>query len=176
MVEFIAKEPIDLGAKAGLQAWQIVGTGNSENHAVIDKNLKGVSVICNVFVLGMCMWLMFRLFQNIRESKSNSQKRKIPLLNWSLIFIFCFLLNSLLLVFVPFWPSVYSLTDLAQQVVMFVNVWVFFKHWDTNLDLYVVNRFMLMLKTKSRSNKLTYMARVMNLASKYQRSFLLKYH
>ena len=54
------------------------------------------------------------------------------------------------------------------QVVMFINVWVFFKQWETNLDLYVVNRFMLMLKAKSRSNKLTYMARVMNLASKYQ--------
>ena len=83
-----------------------------------------------------------------------------------MLFIFCFLVNSLLLVFVPFWPRIYSLTDLAMQVVMFVNVWVFFKQWETNLALYVENRFLLMLKAKSRSNKLTFMARVMNLASK----------
>lgn len=47
---------------------------------------------------------------------------------------------------------------------MMISVLVFFKQWETNLDLYVNNRFLLMLKVKSRSNRLTYMARIMNLA------------
>mmetsp|Transcript_14966 Transcript_14966/g.18859 ORF Transcript_14966/g.18859 Transcript_14966/m.18859 type:complete len:102 (-) Transcript_14966:698-1003(-) len=81
-----------------------------------------------------------------------------------MLFIGCFLTNTLILAFVPFWPQIYSFTDLAMQIVMLLSVSVFFKQWETNLDLYVNNRYMLMLKAKSRSNRLTFMARIMNLA------------
>ena len=47
-----------------------------------------------------------------------------------------------------------------------VTVLVFFKHWEKNLSLFIRNRFVLMLLTRSASNRLTFMARVMNLASK----------
>ena len=133
---------------------------------MINTNLKVVSLVCNTFVIGMCLWLIYRLAQHIRNSKSNSQKRKIPLLNWSMVFILCFFFNTLLLVAVPFWPKMYAFTDLLQQVIMLISVLVYFKQWETNLALYVNNRFLLMLKVKSRSNRLTFMARIMNLASK----------
>ena len=62
MAETFIQSPIRAGAEAGLSAWNMVGTGSQANHEVIDKNLKGVSLICNTFVLGMCCWLIFKLF------------------------------------------------------------------------------------------------------------------
>ena len=82
-------------------------------------------------------------------------------------FILCFFANTLLLVFVPFWPGAYPICDLLMQLGILVTFVVFFKHWETNLDLFIRNRYILMLQTKSTSNRLTFMARIMNLASKY---------
>ena len=81
-------------------------------------------------------------------------------------FILCFSINTVLLVFVPFIPSAYPVCDLTQQLVILITVWVFFKFWEQNVSLFVRNRFVLMLTSKSASNRLTFMARVMNLASK----------
>jgi len=81
-------------------------------------------------------------------------------------FILCFFANALLLVFTPFFPVVYPISDLFMQAIIFVMVLVFFEHWEKNLQLFIRNRFVLMLLTKSPSNRLTFMARVMNLASK----------
>jgi hypothetical protein len=53
------------------------------------------------------------------------------------------------------------------QFTLMVTVLAFFKHWEKNLSLFIRNRFVLMLLTRSASNRLTFMARVMNLASKY---------
>jgi len=72
MADIYIKEPIDIAAKVALSAHDLVGTGTSDNHKVINKNLKIVSLICNVFVLGMCCWLVYRLTQHMRASKSNS--------------------------------------------------------------------------------------------------------
>ena len=114
----------------------------------------------------MCCYLVYKLSKHIRNSKSNSQKRKIPLLKWSMTFILCFFINTILLIFVPFFPDIFPTNDFFMQLVILITVLVFFKHWETNLELYISNRFTLMLKIKSGSNRLTYMARVMNLASK----------
>jgi len=149
-----------------ISPWQLMGTGSEANHNVIDQNLKVVSAICNIFTIGTCCYLVYCLSLHIRLSKSNSQKRKIPLLKWSMTFIMCFFVNTILLVFVPFFPNMYPTNDFFMQLVILVCVLAFFKHWEVNLDLYISNRFVLMLKTKSGSNRLTYMARVMNLASK----------
>ena len=60
-------------------------------------------------------------------------------------FIICFFLNSIFLVFVPFIPHVYPVFDLLMQVVILITVPVFFKHWQENLDLFIRNRYVLML-------------------------------
>lgn len=96
-------------------------------------------------------------------------KRKIPLLKWSIGFIVCFFINAILLVFVPWLPGGYPIFDMAMQFVIMVTVLVFFKQWETSLELWIKNRYTLMLKVKSASNRLTFMARVMNQASKYQK-------
>lgn len=91
-------------------------------------------------------------------------KRKIPLLKWSIGFIVCFFINAILLVFVPWLPGGYPIFDMAMQFVIMVTVLVFFKQWETSLELWIKNRYTLMLKVKSASNRLTFMARVMNQA------------
>ena len=137
-----------------------------ENHKVISFNLKIVSLICNVFTIGMCLYLLRRLWVTVKNSKSNAAKRKIELLKWSMAFIFCFFANDLVLVFVPFFPEGYPMADLAMQIVLMVTVLIYFKHWEVNLNLFIKNRFTLMLKVKSPANRLTFMARVMTRASK----------
>ena len=81
-------------------------------------------------------------------------------------FISCFFANVLVLVFVPFFPEGYPMADLTMQVVLMITVFIYFKHWEVNLSLFVKNRFTLMLKVKSPANRLTFMARVMTRASK----------
>ena len=63
-------------------------------------------------------------------------------------------------------PEGYPTADLLMQVVLMVTVFIYFKHWEVNLDLFIKNRFILMLKAKSPANRLTFMARVMTRASK----------
>ena len=143
-----------------------IGQGSDSSYKVISENLKIVSLICNVFTISMCIYLLHNLYADIKSSKSNSQKRKIQLLKWSMAFIFCFFANDLILVFVPFMPEGYPTADLLMQVVLMVTVFIYFKHWEVNLDLFIKNRFILMLKAKSPANRLTFMARVMTRASK----------
>ena len=81
-------------------------------------------------------------------------------------FILCFFVNVLVLIFVPFVPESYPIADLLMKCVLMISVWVYFKHWEVNLNLFVKNRFVLMLKAKSPANRLTFMARVMTRASK----------
>lgn len=90
--------------------------------------------------------------------------RKIPLLKWSMAFITCFSVNTLLLIFVPFIPSAYSITDLMMQCVLCITCWVYFKHWEVRIGNLIKNKFILMLQSKSDANKISYMARVMGLA------------
>ena len=87
-------------------------------------------------------------------------------------FIICFFANTTILVWVPFWPRGYAIADLAMQVVIMVTVYIYFEHWEINLNLFIKNRFILMLKAKSPANRLTFMARVMTRASKYLSSYL----
>ena len=86
-------------------------------------------------------------------------------------FIICFFANTTILVWVPFWPRGYAIADLAMQVVIMVTVYIYFEHWEINLNLFIKNRFILMLKAKSPANRLTFMARVMTRASKYLLSY-----
>ena len=153
-------------SKVVISSYQLVGTGSESSHQVIQTNLKIVSLICNVFTTGMCLYLLYNLNVIMNDSKSNSQKRKLPLLKWSMIFIICFFINTILLVFVPFIPEAYPTCDFLMQIIILVTVMVFFTHWETNLSLFIKNRFLLMLQVKSAANRLTFMARVMNLASK----------
>lgn len=53
------------------------------------------------------------------------------------------------------------------QVILLVTVIVFYKQWEENLKLHIRNRYLVMLKSRSASNRLTFMARVMSLASKF---------
>ena len=94
--------------KFGLRAQH----SEDNSHKVISENLKIVSLICNVFTISMCIYLMHNLYADIKSSKSNSQKRKIRLLKWSMLFICCFFANDLILVFVPFLPEMYPTADL----------------------------------------------------------------
>ena len=59
------------------RAHAMLGFKEDENHKVISQNLKIVSLICNVFTIGMCLYLLHRLWATIKNSKSNAQKRKI---------------------------------------------------------------------------------------------------
>lgn len=149
-----------------MKAYEVAGTSSATNHDVIKNNLKIVSLICNVFTTAMCLFLVYKLSKYLNRSKSNAMQRKIPLLKWSIGFIICFFINTILLVFVPFVPNAYPICDLLMQVVIMVTVLVFFKHWETSLELFIMNRYTLMLNVKSASNRLTFMARVMNQASK----------
>ena len=82
-------------------------------------------------------------------------------------FIICFFANTVILVFVPFLPECYAIADLLMQIVIMITVAIYFRHWEINLNLFIKNRFVLMLKAKSPANRLTFMARVMTRASKY---------
>ena len=149
-----------------LESWDLMGTANENSHKVINQNLKIVSFICNLFTISMCLYLLYNLYVSIRNSKSMSQLRKVPLLNLSVAFILCFFINTLIIVFVPFLPKGYPICDLLMQLVLLITVPYYFRHWECNLNLFIQNRYILMLQVKSASNRLTYMARVMNLASK----------
>ena len=59
------------------KAWELVGTSTEENHKVIKTNLQILSLACNFFTIGMCIYLLKNLANAIKMSKSNSQKRKI---------------------------------------------------------------------------------------------------
>jgi len=90
----------------------------------------------------------------------------VPLLKLSMVFIFSFFVNTILLVFVPFYPKGYPICDLLMQLAITASVIVFQRQWEENLNLFISNRYVLMLVAKSASNRLTFMARVMNQASK----------
>ena len=128
--------------------------------------MKIVSLICNTVTISLCIYLLYNLWQDIKTSKSSSQLRKIPLLKWSMALIMCFFVNVLPLVFVPFWPQGYAICDFIMQFIILVTVLVYFKHWETNFNLFIKNRFILMLEVKTAANRLTFMARVMTRASK----------
>ena len=149
----------------------MAGTGTQDNHNVIRDNLKIVSLVCNTFTIGMCALLVYRLVQHLKDSKSNAQRRKIPLLKWSIAFIVCFFVNTIFLVFVPFLPDSYPIFDMLMQLVLLITVMVYFKQWETSFELFIRNRYILMLQVKSASNRLTFMARVMNQASKWPTFF-----
>ena len=83
-------------------------------------------------------------------------------------FVICFFIQTLLLVFVPFWPDTFPYCDFLMQLVILVTFIVYFRQWEINLDLFIRNRYVLMLTSKSATNRLTLMARVRNLASKCQ--------
>ena len=88
----------------------------------------------------MCIYLLRSLQIDIKNSKSNAQKRKIQLLKWSMAFIFCFFANVVVLIFVPFWPEGYPFADLCMQLVLSFTVWIYFRHWEVNLNLFIKNR------------------------------------
>ena len=122
-----------------------MGTANENSHKVINQNLKIVSFICNLFTISMCLYLLYCLYVNIRNSKSMSQLRKVPLLNLSVAFILCFFINTLIIVFVPFLPKGYPVCDLLMQLVMLITVPYYFRHYECNLNLFIQNRYILML-------------------------------
>ena len=62
---------------SSFKAWELMGTSTEENHKVIKTNLQIVSLACNFFTIGMCIYLLKNLVSAITMSKSNSQKRKI---------------------------------------------------------------------------------------------------
>lgn len=88
----------------------------------------------------------------------------MTLLKWSMIFIGSFFVNTILLMFVPFLPSAYPICDLLMQLAITASVIIFHRQWEANLNLFITNRYVLMLTAKSSSNRLTFMARVMNQA------------
>ena len=147
----------------------------SENsHQIIAQNLKIISGFCNACTIGISMYLVFKLFGDIKSSLSNQSQRKIPLLKWSMAFICSFALNTLIIIFVPFIPKIYPICDFLMQLAITASVLFYFKWWESNMRLMIRNRFALMLTIKSSNNRLTFMARIMNLASKYSISqFLL---
>ena len=79
-------------------------------------------------------------------------------------FVSTFFINILVIVFVPFLPHLYPIADLLMQLLLSVTVIMYFKQWDVNLNLFIKNRFILMLETRSAANRLTFMARVMTRA------------
>ena len=55
-----------------LKSWEVAGTGDVDNHEVIRNNLKIVSLICNIFTIGMSLFLIYKLSAYLDRSKSNA--------------------------------------------------------------------------------------------------------
>lgn len=53
-----------------MKSFKLMGTGTEDNHTVITINLQIVSTACNIFTIGMCLYLINNLYVAIRDSKS----------------------------------------------------------------------------------------------------------
>ena len=50
------------------------------------------------------------------------------------------------------------------QVVLCITCWVYFKHWECQMEKLIQDKYILMLQSKSAANKITFKARMMSLA------------
>lgn len=101
--------------------------------------------LCNACTIAIATYLVYKLSRDIKFSKSNSAKRKIPLLKWSMAFVLCFVVNTIDLVIVPYVPKWYPYCDALMQIFITVGVFCYFRQWEQNMYLMIQNRFTLML-------------------------------
>ena len=68
----LAESALSMGDDDYSSPYMIGSRDEGGDHTVIKKNLKIVSLICNTFTIGMCVYLLYKLWKAIGDSKTNS--------------------------------------------------------------------------------------------------------
>ena len=137
-----------------------------ENSQEILANLRIVSGICSLFSFIVLCILLYNLNYAIQRAYSLAEKRRLPMYRYTAIFVFIFLVNILLLVTVPWLNGTFPYADFLMDLLLFLALITYFAWWHAGMELFIKKRYALMLKNKDLKNRLTYMARLMNLGSK----------
>ena len=84
------------------------------------------------------------------------------------IFVACFTGNAVIQLFVPFFTGVFEWADFFSDVFIFCALVAHFQQLKEMVNMLVTNRFVVDLQSRPRQNKnrLTFMARLLNLGSK----------
>ena len=98
-------------------------------------------------------------------AKTLAQKRKRLLYLSTWLFVACFTGNAVIQIFVPFYVGVFEWADFVSDIFIFLALIAHFAQLKQMVNLLVTNRFILDLqqKPKQHKNRLTFMARLMNL-------------
>ena len=134
-----------------------------ENSQEILNNLRIVSGICCLFSFIVLIIIIYNLNHAIQRAYSLSEQRRLPLYRYTAVFCSIFIFNILLLATVPWLNGTFPYADFIMDVLLFLALLAYFGWWNAALALFIKKRYALMLKHKDNKNRLTYMARLMNL-------------
>ena len=137
-----------------------------QNSKEILANLRIVSVICCLFALIVLCIILYNLNHAIQRAYSLAEQRRLPLYKDTAMFMATFLFTIFLLLIVPWKNALFPYCDFLMDFLLFLATITYFRWWDTAVKLFIKKRYALMLRNKDLKNRLTYMARLMNLGSK----------
>lgn len=105
----------------------------SEADKEIRVNLILVSSICN-FTSFLCGCLMLRrMLRDYSNAKSNTEKRRLQLYKYTLLFTATFIAMILCLEIVPFVPITQAGLDFTLQVLLFIQIIIYTNQWKENI-------------------------------------------
>ena len=105
--------------------------------------------------------------QGYLGAKSNAEKRKLGLYRYSFLFVNSYVLMIYAIIFPMFYPNYQGYFDLGLEVLICIQAIIYIMQWNESLNLYIRQKFTVMLKSKSQENRLCFMARTISIGSKY---------
>lgn len=132
-------------------------------HKAVRRNLSLVSIICNIISFLIATALLVFIMISKNSAKSNYEKRKLHLYNYSIYFVSMFILMIICLSVVPFAASMQGYFDFILQALLLVQIFIYMSQWDEALYLYIKQKYIVMLQVVSVENRLTFTARAIAL-------------
>ena len=137
---------------------------------VIKTNLWIILTFCNVFSVFVCVNIIYNFMSAIANSKEDRLKRKSKLYYNSAIFIFFILMLILVLLIQPFRPEYFYIGDIFIDVAVCFALLFWWTQWKQSVYLHIQNKYLQLLKTDDDRSRMTFMARIANLGSKFSNS------
>ena len=108
-------------------------------------------------------YILKQVIFTIFDAKTNTELNKLTLWKWSAAYLILSIFVVICYMSVTFINQAYPIMDFILSILVLLSALCYINQWNANMSLFVRNRFNMMLTSKSVSNRLTYMARVMNI-------------
>ena len=154
----------------GLHYGSTVGTSQFTIEDGVKWSLIGICIVCCIFVIIVTLMIYAELWAVIGNAKTNAQKRKIKLWNYSWMFVCCLLLLTLVILVFSFTIQYYNIGDALCDVIIAFAIMIHFWQWRENVHVFVDRRFLQPLRTANYKERNVFQSRIEDLAKRIHKN------